>query len=250
MSNFYDELLNDIKKAIDDNDFENALKLINTELSMPYIPENVESDLLKYLKIIRTEQNKNLFENNNNFNIDKIREMLNSKDTIQQMIAIKNLASVNIRLLLDDVKKYLISKNNSNDNKTFLLLALSEQDINIDFKVLKDKEYIINPTQIDVQSIDLKIEKIENKLIEFITDKNPSLIEMSKQILFSYFLNSFPNIDLDDINEITTAVLYTTYEINSIKLDLEQIKTKISFNKEKVDLILKVIKESGAFIDE
>lgn len=59
--------------------------------------------------------------------------MLNSKDTIQQMIAIKNLASVNIRLLLEDVEKYLISKNNSNDNKTFLLLALSEQDINIDF---------------------------------------------------------------------------------------------------------------------
>lgn len=250
MSNFYDELLSDIKKAIDDNDFENALKLINTELSMPYIPENVESDLLKYLKIIRTKQNKNLFENNRNFNIDKIREMLNSKDTIQQMIAIKNLASVNIRLLLEDVEKYLISKNNSNDNKTFLLLALSEQDINIDFKVLKDKEYIINPNQIDVQSIDWKIEKIENKLIEFITDKNPSLIEMSKQILFSYFLNSFPNIDLDEINEIAVAVLYTTYEINNINLDLEQIKTKLSFNKDKVNLILKVIKESGAFIDE
>lgn len=250
MSNFYDELLSDIKKAIDDNDFENALKLINTELSMPYIPENVESDLLKYLKIIRTKQNKNLFENNRNFNIDKIREMLNSKDTIQQMIAIKNLASVNIRLLLEDVEKYLISKNNSNDNKTFLLLALSEQDINIDFKVLKDKEYIINPNQIDVQSIDWKIEKIENKLIEFITDKNPSLIEMSKQILFSYFLNSFPNIDLDEINEIAVAVLYTTYEINNINLDFEQIKTKLSFNKDKVNLILKVIKESGAFIDE
>lgn len=73
---------------------------------------------------------------------------------------------------------------------------------------------------------------------------------MSKQILFSYFLNSFPNIDLDEINEIAVAVLYTTYEINNINLDFEQIKTKISFNKDKVNLILKVIKESGAFIDE
>ncbi|MBY7704723.1 hypothetical protein JIY74_31560 [Vibrio harveyi] len=73
---------------------------------------------------------------------------------------------------------------------------------------------------------------------------------MSKQILFSYFLNSFPNIDLDEINEIAVAVLYTTYEINNINLDFEQIKTKLSFNKDKVNLILKVIKESGAFIDE
>lgn len=45
---------------------------------------------------------------------------------------------------------------------------------------------------------------------------------MSKQILFSYFLNSFPNIDLDEINEIAVAVLYTTYEINNINLDFEQ----------------------------
>lgn len=53
MSNYYDEILQEIKELIDAKEYEQAYSLLRKEKSMPYIPSDIEPKLDALLKDVR-----------------------------------------------------------------------------------------------------------------------------------------------------------------------------------------------------
>ncbi|AEM68732.1 Protein of uncharacterised function (DUF3196) [Mycoplasma putrefaciens] len=250
MKNFYDELLENINDAIDQKNYENALKLINNELSMPYIPTDVEKKLLKLLKVIRNKQKEQLNLKTESYDFYKIKSLLNSDDYLQQLLAFKHLKTINIKLLLDDIKQFLIDKKNKNENKTLLLMTLAELEFDFDFKVIKNKQYLINPVKIDFNYIDQKLLEIEELISKIITDKNPSFIVMAKQVLYYFYFDNFPDVKLEDVVEIAIAVVDVVYQIIGIKSDLTTLINHYKFDHKKVEQLVNTIKKSGALKNE
>ena len=56
MENYYNEIIDEIKNAIDQGEIEEADYLLKKELSMPYIPQDVETELYKLKKILRMQK--------------------------------------------------------------------------------------------------------------------------------------------------------------------------------------------------
>ncbi|SRX66404.1 DUF3196 family protein [Mycoplasma mycoides] len=93
MKNYYEQTLDQIRDLIDNNKFDKALKLINQELEISYIPTDFENSLYKFLKEIKEKQATNL---NKTYSVLEIKNLLNSKNQLDQIIAIKNLININI----------------------------------------------------------------------------------------------------------------------------------------------------------
>lgn len=56
MENYYNEIIEEIKNAIKKGEIEEADYLLKKELSMPYIPQDVETELYKLKKILRMQR--------------------------------------------------------------------------------------------------------------------------------------------------------------------------------------------------
>ncbi|WP_146147726.1 DUF3196 family protein, partial [Mycoplasma mycoides] len=119
MANYYDQILKKIKQLVEKNNLTKALDIINQELELSYIPSDFEKSLYKIKKEIKEKQYSQL---NKTYSILEIKTLLNSKNNLDQIIGIKNLININIRLVLDEIKKYLININNAYENKSLLLI--------------------------------------------------------------------------------------------------------------------------------
>ncbi|WP_434343252.1 DUF3196 family protein [Mycoplasma sp. 06067-C1-B144P-99-0482-3] len=246
MANYYDQILKKIKQLVEKNNLTKALDIINQELEISYIPSDFEKSLYKIKKEIKEKQYSQL---NKTYSILEIKTLLNSKNNLDQIIGIKNLININIRLVLDEIKKYLININNAYENKSLLLISLSDQQIDQDFEVFKDKKtsFLINPKSLNIKEIYNIYYQIESQILEVIDQKDIFLIQTCKQVLFSYFLYIFPYVELLKTNDVIVAIIYLSFQFNNLKFDIKKLNKNIEFNQVNVDKIIIDIKKSGVF---
>ncbi|ADK69573.1 DUF3196 family protein [Mycoplasma mycoides subsp. mycoides] len=246
MANYYDQILKKIKQLVEKNNLTKALDIINQELELSYIPSDFEKSLYKIKKEIKEKQYSQL---NKTYSILEIKTLLNSKNNLDQIIGIKNLININIRLVLDEIKKYLININNAYENKSLLLISLSDQQIDQDFEVFKDKKtsFLINPKSLNIKEIYNIYYQIESQILEVIDQKDIFLIQTCKQVLFSYFLYIFPYVELLKTNDVIVAIIYLSFQLNNLKFDIKKLNKNIEFNQVNVDKIIIDIKKSGVF---
>ncbi|WP_027063164.1 DUF3196 family protein [Mesoplasma seiffertii] len=247
--NFYEEIIIEITELIDKKDYDQAMSIINQELSMPYVPAEVELKLLQLKKQI-IDLSDDLIKRSGaqTFSIEDIQAMLNNdKDTIAQTIAINNIEKINIRLILEDIKKYLLNPQVVAQNKTFLLLALLKQDFNMDLQVFKNGEYFtINPASLSIEKIDQEIQTITNIVDQSLGQENPSLAEIATTALFLYFFNSFPKVELEQPYEAAAAIIYLAYEMSGLEFKIEEVAKWFEIDLEVANQYVQQIKESGA----
>ncbi|QVK05548.1 hypothetical protein [Mycoplasma mycoides] len=249
MKNYYEQTLDQIRDLIDDNKFDQALKLINQELEISYIPIDFENSLYKFLKEIKEKQATNL---NKTYSVLEIKNLLNSKNQLDQIIAIKNLININIRLIIDDIINYLLNLENVYENKALLLISLADQQIDWNFDVIKDKNtsFKINPTLLNTNEIFNTYYQIEQNILDCIDQKDIFLNQTCKQILFSYFIYSFPYVEILKSSETIIAVIKLSYQLNDLEFDLKKLNKLIEFDDKKVDKIIDEIKKTGVFENE
>ncbi|KAF5295741.1 hypothetical protein FQA39_LY12914 [Lamprigera yunnana] len=93
--NYYDEMINEIKELIKNQEFGKALKIIQTELDMPYIPNDIEKQLVAFQKELTANDVKNTRVN---FSIDKIKEMLLSTDEVDQALVLQYIEELQLKI--------------------------------------------------------------------------------------------------------------------------------------------------------
>ena len=180
MENYYTEILEEIRNAIKKGEVEEAEYLLKKELSMPYIPLEVEEELRKLKKDIAFAKSdkRNVKEDSLE---DLLSKLLHGKAQ-SQLAAADALQNRNLRSCIDDIKKYL-EKDPCPEAAAMIIEALAEQEINDEFILRKNGlEYNFWADEVTPVTKSKGLVKALN-LLEEEYQKNPSLYQLAKSIL-------------------------------------------------------------------
>lgn len=177
--NYYEEILNDIQRALDKQELEEAGFLLKRELEMPYIPKEYEDALLEkkkeylYLKGNKTTSHTE--------SLESLLHKLKGKPQ-SQLYAAEKLFEHNLRTCIEPLQDYL-SKDPVPEAASLVIEALIEQEINAEFVYTKDGiEYTFYPDSLTplMRSPGFfgALKRCEKEL-----SKNPSVQEMVKTLI-------------------------------------------------------------------
>ncbi|ATZ20225.1 DUF3196 family protein [Mesoplasma lactucae] len=213
--NFYEERLLELQKLIDQNEIEQALKLINEELSMPYVPKDFEDDLIKLRTRILVEKINN---EEHHLSSDKIFSLIKSDQTdlVEKVGLVKQLEESNLRKHISELQD-LLNSDLTNEVKMMIIYLLNQQGINNDFNYKKNSKTLkINPMTFDFQTQEMvpleTIKLIDDELGSF----SPQLVEMGKQIMVSLYGKLFPIQNEIDCAILAKAIIKIVYELNDL----------------------------------
>ena len=190
--NYYDELLTKLDELMDNKHYKEAEKLIDDELSMAYVPKDIESKLKEYKDEVKvyTFRSRSL-------NDEQIEEYL-FNDPEHQLRAVTELDKRNLRDLIDLCDKYLRS-NGFINAKVLLIDSLIRQQIDHRFVYINnDDRYEFNPK--DVKKADEAEGYLSaiNCLQEYYL-KEPSKLLLAEQLLNKEALLALPfNLSYED----------------------------------------------------
>ncbi|QHX36531.1 DUF3196 family protein [Spiroplasma sp. BIUS-1] len=240
MKNYYEEIMEKINESINNNDFEQALKIVGEELSAPYVPQDFEDQLANLEKSLMEKLNFN--ENNfNNWNTDKVLEIMSKKmDQDIHLMAFDALRGLNARLIIEELKEYLIDKEIKPEYKTFLFMVLIEQGIDQEIVIEKNEKSIsLNPSKYKLSEAQDILKDIELKIEQLVYDVNPSLFAICQHIASTYFYYSFPifNFETYSLNDLAIAIIMKASNSLGIEFDTN-LELKLDFNKDNTMLLL------------
>lgn len=208
--NYYDEILLKIEKLINDNK-EEARKLVENELSQPYIPKEVEEKLLNYKQELKESSIKKELSD------EDIVEYLNGSKE-KQLLAVSVLDGKNLRDYIEICNEYLKGDGFINA-KVLLVDSLIRQEIGDDIYLNKDGlEFNFIPKfQLPIEESDGFISG--NKFLEDHYLKDPSKLQMAKSLLYKELMLQLP-INVEDSEGIIIAkdiIEYIEDAFNGIK---------------------------------
>ncbi|AUB31411.1 DUF3196 family protein [Spiroplasma floricola] len=245
MKNYYDETLEKIEEAEEQNNLQEAFRIISEELNAPYIPQDFLEKLQKIE--IRLIEKANLNKSNSfNWNIDKVLEAMSKKlNQDVQLMAFDALRGLNARLIINDIKEYLQNTEIKPEYKSFLILVLIEQAIDEELIVKKNNQSIlINPLKYDLLKAQQVFKDLELKMEQVVYYSNPSLFNICENIANTYFYHVFPifNLEESNLNDLAMAIIMKAS--NSLGLEWnEKLELKLNFNKENTMLLLNELNE-------
>lgn len=192
--NYYVKTLNEAKDLVKKEEYFKAMRIIEDELSMPYIPEDFEKELLSLKKAIDRSLKKD--------RLDLSDEMLKEylfNDPVKELIAVNALSKKNLRDYLKLVQEYLLSKGDDKA-KTLLIAALVDQEIKEELKVLKNgMEISFIPKY--VESIEYSDGYIRGReyLRKELENDDPIMYKMALELLGNKVFSSLPlSVDEDE----------------------------------------------------
>lgn len=198
---FYEKLINDIEKLIEEEKDERAIALINEELSMPYVPRGIEEKLHMLLDKICSQGN-----DVNYVSDEKLIKLLDG-DKNEQLIGVDTLDKRNLRDYLDMVEKFLMEDKFVNA-KVLLIDSLVKQEINCELQVLKEGEVIsFNPSKL--KPIDKTEEyKLGIRILDDKYMKEPSKMYLAVKVLNESAIMKYPLcFTEEEIRELTSEII-------------------------------------------
>jgi len=189
--NYYEEVLAKINQLMETEKYDEALKLIDLELSMPYVPKDLETKLIDYRKAILTVITKT---SESNFSGELIFSLLkNDNLSLDEKIGLlQKLEKVNLRNYLTDVEQFLNSEN-QNELKTVLIYLLANQEIDHEFSYKNSlQKVVINPKTYDFEKSELIPLELINHLEKILPHEYPQLLEMGKIVVANLYYKLFP----------------------------------------------------------
>ena len=197
---YYDDLLVKIEDLIENQEYDESLKLIDSELSMPYIPNDVEAKLIEFKKLIPSETS---LKSLNDEDIIAYLKM----DENHQLRAVDELDRRNLRDYVDLCNEYLKSKGFINA-KVLLIDSLIKQEINEEFTLNNnDIEYTFIPRYVMSPEESLGYLKALELLNSYFM-KEPSKLELAKQLLYKECLLALPlNFEEDEASNLSNKII-------------------------------------------
>ncbi|MBH8623285.1 DUF3196 family protein [Spiroplasma sp. hyd1] len=209
--NYYDELINEIEELIDNSNYNDALTKLKTELTIPYIPQNIEKKLETLLKEVNAKMLEQQPNPNSVWTLAKISEILtNPTDEETQLLAFHYLKDQNLRKILPVIRKYLVNKKVSNFAKIYLLYLLKEQEINEVFQVQKTNGFFkLNPQEMTPYQEEEQVKLVLQLLDQWVYNDNPSLYHTCLYLLETYYYDLYPQFIVNnEIEALAVAIIY------------------------------------------
>ena len=179
--NYYDEIIRQIQELIDNGEYDEAKRLIQNELSISYVPRDVDEKLRELFRAINVSAHEY-----KPLNDETIEEYL-YKDDNYQLIAVSELDKKNLRDYIDLCEDYLLSDGFENA-KALLIDSLIRQEVNYEFEY-KDSSF--NPSKItkvgESEGFLSALEAIQDKFM-----KNPSMSQLAIELLYKEVLMALP----------------------------------------------------------
>lgn len=219
---YYQEQQIVIDKLIQDEKFEEALKIINEELSMPYIPQGFEQFLLDTLNKVPLSSRGDSYSFS--LSLERIVDLLLKLDKTKNDVSdlIKHISRFNLDNEKEELEYYFSkSTNTRNRAMVFELLIQMKADIECELGNTKTSTSILeHPMYVE----DLK--KIKDKL-----DKYPTFIGLVTELLKEVYLTTHVGQELEgdyaDMVIYTAGKILNQEEIINLVGDLNNVKEKL-----------------------
>ena len=199
--NYYDDALLKIENLINDGKYEDALKVIDEELNVPYVPKDIETKL-NYL----LDEIKPFIHKIESISLEDLEKYL-FMDKEHQLIAVSELDKYNLRDYVDLCNKYLSSDGFKNA-KVLLIDSLIRQEINEEIHYIDSgMDYTFIPKYIvPIEMSDGFVSS--KKLLEDEYMKEPSKLLMAMDLLYKDCLLSLPlNLDKSEGEYIADNII-------------------------------------------
>lgn len=174
MSDYYSECIEKIVSLIEEDQLEEASIKIKEELSMPYIPQDVEKQLQALLKDART------LAPRKTLNDEEIEDYL-MKDEYDQLIALQALSEKNLRAYVELIQKAFDAAK-SDLVKISLMEICINQQLNEEFKLEKDGlEIRFIPSMCESPLESEGVHRCFAYLKEWLENEDPSFLDLCEQ---------------------------------------------------------------------
>ncbi|MEG2198392.1 MAG: DUF3196 family protein [Malacoplasma sp.] len=235
IENYYINIIEKIEKLVNDSEIDKAIFMLEDELSAPYIPINFQ-DILE-AKLLELNANRKYFSNilrYENFDRDKLLRSIieQNRINIYAMETFFNRYDKNIsKAEFQFFQNILISNEIRNNDKILVVESLVFSEIKgmMNFyNINLNKSFEIDLNNIkSVMSLPLY-----NEILNIISDlalKEPSVFEMSKNILLSIFYYYYPIIPDFDSKDLAKGIFdYILFSLQGTNLNDNEITKVIS----------------------
>lgn len=210
VNNAYQELINSLRHMIDEGELEKALVLLQEELSMPYIPPEVETVLHQleiHAKAQRTSEPRASV-----LTPSQIVAYLNGDDE-HQLAAIVALNALNLRAQLPLVRE-AFERLNSRSLKSLLVKVCVDQKLTEELEFLDNgMTYTFIPAALTAPEDSEGYQLAKATLVEWLENDNPSMLMLALQQLDHTVLIKLPeSYDADEGLDLAIDVLKPIYE--------------------------------------
>lgn len=186
--NYYLDLEQQIERLLNEGNTKEALRLIEDELKMPYIPMKTEEKLKEWQQECQKQLNIPIQPA---IDFEMIQEFLLDEDEMLNQAGLIELSKLNLRQHLNELQ-LILSKSNSSMVKSMILLNCVDQQIDTEFRFEKDGMiYEVNPRYI-VHPKDSEGYQLASTHLEEITFKEPSLNDLVQQLLVHEVILALP----------------------------------------------------------
>ena len=199
--NHYEETEEKIRKLILEKEYEKALRLIENELELSYVPRDFEETLEELLGDIKEETFKV-----NSLDEEEISSYL-FMDESHQLLAVDALDKRNLRDQIPLCQKYL-SESDFLNGKALLIDSLIGQQIDHEFVLKKNGNvYHFNPSKM-LRTSDTELFAKTASLLDEHFMKEPSKLILAKQLLYKELMLSMPQLpDIEQSKEISQKII-------------------------------------------
>ena len=201
MSSYYDTILKRVESEMEKGDFAEAMKLLEEELSMPYIPKEDEERIITKYNLCRSELRAQ--EKPRRSAVEDIGDLLRGSID-EQFQAVEQLRKSNIRNYADEVREALHAVR-SDWVKAFLIEALIEQSVSEEFTVEHEGlDYRFVPCALTLPSQSDGVHQAVEQLREWFEHEDPSFLALCVETLMQEAYLRLPeDIDESGICKIT-----------------------------------------------
>lgn len=217
---YYEEQQKLIKELVLKNEFEKAQKLIDEELSMPYIPSKFEAFLLEQLNKIPLSNR----SDNYSLSLDKVIDLLIKLDQTNNDLSdiIKSLSKFNLVNETEELE-YYFNKSSNKRNRAMVFELLINMKVDLECQLgnpINSKSILELPDYIE-DSL-----RIENKLQEY-----PNFIELSIELLKEIYLTKHIGQELEggysDMVILTVGRILEEDNLIELVTDIESVTEKM-----------------------
>lgn len=246
--NYYDELIDEIKKLISNYDYNGAFVKINDELMMPYIPQQVETVLRRLLQEVNEKMQEQKPRETTVWTLAKISDILaNPADEETQLLAFQYLKDQNLRQILPVICKYFLNKKVTDFAKIYLLYLLKKQEITEIFEVKKTNgTFHLNPSQIIPYKENEQVKTIMKLLDQWVYNDNPSLYHTCLYLLETYYYNLYPYfLENNEEKALTVAIIYQGHRMYCEQIVVQDLVEQFKVQVEIVKKYLPYLDQEG-----
>lgn len=236
MEYYYEDILKQLHKLMAEHKEQEAYVILEQELSMPYIPKDVEPELIRLYNECRSTLRVNRAQRS--YDDEDIEALLNGS-LEEQFMAVELLKKSNIRNHLDSIEAYLCKEPHVLVS-SYLIDAMMEQKIADEIHMTyHDMDISFLPCYIEAPMRAKGAVVAANALCEWFEDEDPTFLKMCIESLIQECYLHLPfNIDEDEGVPLALSIVCYVKKANGAQDDIDEFLSAKGLKDEKAFALL------------